>query len=419
MVLPIKCIAFVQLLTSTVTPVSYAFCNNNHVNVKTIHSRKRRCSHEAHASTAVTIDTALSRNSTSTEHSLHLVSLPPKDDSFSLPAESLIRNCWKWKDSVLGDGRDYFVPRPKTLKAFHSLFVGMEISIDVALTQDRHKSDEEKGFSLNKVTLKLPATDRGQRPEVTLKSELPRLNQTKSISYVVEECVALSNCARFEIILVLKETSKQQTNGTVMETNILSKATESAARLSVAYHLWRQTQNYKSKSNSLLQRSGLASWIDLPDAIDTSMNLATNNISIEQNMKITQLGKRLASMEGPLSISTHLSLIASGLAPRTNRPDRDVIFRPYSSRDAHILLQLKRTADVISIIGINETNRAGCRLKVLLDSALSAGKAARNEKIVPDIRRLKEFGSDGTPPVGLANAIAEVRTRSQLLCCSY
>ena len=415
MILMMKRIALVQLLTSAVITASYAFRNNNHVHVR-ITQESRRSSDQSLASTTnAFISGTASGNSTSTKHSLHLVSLPPKDDSFSLPAESLIRDCWKWKDSVLGDGRDYFVPRPKTLKAFHSLFVGMEISVDVDfhLDQGGHQSNEEVEFSLNTVVLKLPASDGKQSPrtEVKLKSEqLSKSNQSKSISYVVEECVALSNCARFEIILVLKETDQQQTNHEVMAKNIRSMVTESAARLSVSYHLWKQTQNYKSKSDSLLQRSGLASWMDLPDAINTEKNIANNGISIEQTMQVMQLGKRLASTEGPLSISTHLSLIASGLAPRTNRPDRDVIFRPYSSRDAHILLQLKRTADVISILGTNNTKRAGCRLKVLLDSALSAGKAARNEKIVPDIQQLKEFGSDGTPPIGMANAVAEVRS---------
>ena len=51
---------------------------------------------------------------------------------------------------------------------------------------------------------------------------------------------------------------------------------------------------------------------------------------------MNQLGERLTSMEGAYEISNHLCLIAvaGGLAPRPNRPDREVIFRPYSSRDA-------------------------------------------------------------------------------------
>mmetsp|Transcript_36456 Transcript_36456/g.59478 ORF Transcript_36456/g.59478 Transcript_36456/m.59478 type:complete len:227 (-) Transcript_36456:94-774(-) len=126
-------------------------------------------------------------------------------------------------------------------------------------------------------------------------------------------------------------------------------------------------------------------------------------------------------MEGAQSISTHLSLIAGGLAPRPNRPDRAVLFRPYSSRDAHILLQLKRTVEVVSALNTKENtdgqseetntkhNGGGGRgrIKTLLDGALTAGKAARNEDAVPEIKKLKEFGSDGTPPVALANIVAE------------
>ena len=83
-----------------------------------------------------------------------------------------------------------------------------------------------------------------------------------------------------------------------------------------------------------------------------------------------------------------------------------------------ILLQLKRTVEVVSVLDTNNdkssaddakrTSGQG-RIKTLLDCALSAGKAARNEYIVPEIIKLKEYGSDGTPPSALANTIARVR----------
>ena len=47
------------------------------------------------------------------------------------------------------------------------------------------------------------------------------------------------------------------------------------------------------------------------------------------------------------------------------------------------------------------------RIKTLIDTALRAGKAARNEKTVPEIIKLKEYGSDGTPPSALASLVAE------------
>ena len=38
---------------------------------------------------------------------------------------------------------------------------------------------------------------------------------------------------------------------------------------------------------------------------------------------------------------------------------------------------------------------------------MTAGKAARNEKTVPEIIKLKEYGSDGTPSSTLASMVAE------------
>ena len=56
----------------------------------------------------------------------------------------MVRRIWDFKDDVLGDGRDYFVPRPKTLQA---------------------------------------------------------LNQILRQQLQAKECVVLSNCARFDIFL--------------------------------------------------------------------------------------------------------------------------------------------------------------------------------------------------------------------------
>jgi len=75
-----------------------------------------------------------------------------------------------------------------------------------------------------------------------------------------------------------------------------------------------------------------------------------------------------------------------------------------------ILLQLKRTVEAISVIDQNATQKqtgGRGRIKILLDSALTAGKLARREDIVPEIIKLKEFGSDGTPPSVLASLVAE------------
>lgn len=76
-----------------------------------------------------------------------------------------------------------------------------------------------------------------------------------------------------------------------------------------------------------------------------------------------------------------------------------------------ILLQLKRTVEVISVINQKDATQKKTggqgRIKILLDNALTAGKLARREDIVPEIIKLKEYGSDGTPPSTLASLVAE------------
>jgi hypothetical protein len=83
------------------------------------------------------------------------------------------------------------------------------------------------------------------------------------------------------------------------------------------------------------------------------------------------------------------------------------------------MLQLKRTVEVITVLNTDDSSTlkgestkvdgARGQIKTLLKSALSAGKAARNERIVPQIKKLKEYGSDGTPPSALAKEVANVR----------
>jgi hypothetical protein len=56
-----------------------------------------------------------------------------------------------------------------------------------------------------------------------------------------------------------------------------------------------------------------------------------------------QIANHMTQIQGMEAVLYHLSLVAAGMADRPRRPDRDTIFRPFSSRDAHVLLQLKRT----------------------------------------------------------------------------
>ena len=287
-------------------------------------------------------------------HSIHLVSLPSRNDRF-VSGESLVRECWRWKDAKLGDGRDFFVPRPRALKAFHDLFVGMELSV-------ASEGDQ--------VELQMDLPPRGHEG-VRVRLPLHRGSEESSMSdgcqYSIEECVALSNCARLDVILVLRGNGSNET-------------AQMAARYAVAYNLQQQVSSRRSNSESLLEKTGIASWLDFPGAVQQTTSGGSNE---ERTTEVNQLADRLTGSHETESISRHLCLIAAGLAPRPSRPGREVIFRPYSSRDAHVLLQLKRTVEVVSV---DSNGFPKGRVKTLLDGALRAGKAARNEDAVPEIR---------------------------------
>lgn len=267
------------------------------------------------------------------KHTLHLLSLPPTDDAFTKPGEFLVRECWKWKDSALGDGRDYFIPRPRALKAFQALFVGMIIDvaaldgiIDLTLTLPLPLTEEKQ----SDLRLRLPLENYSAGASMHDSMLISSAQHSLSERFTIEECVVLSNCARLDVLLVLNNI--QRPINLDSSANNRTEITAIAARYAVAYNLNQQIHARRSKGTTLLERTGLSSWLDLPGVIDTST--ATSSITQDQSTYVNQLGQRLISIEGPQAISTHLCLVACGLAPRTNRPDREVIFRPYSSRDA-------------------------------------------------------------------------------------
>ena len=280
---------------------------------------------------------AAKTNTHQSKHTLHLLSLPPTDDAFTKQGEFLVRECWKWKDSVLGDGRDYFIPRPRALKAFHSLFVGMIIDVTA-----------HAGIVTATLTLPFLLTEGGQS-EIRLRLPL-ELHSTNFASthdssfqssadlsfserFAIDECVVLSNCARLDVLLVLINMPNDDNLVGVSTMHNITEIADIAARYAMAYNLHQQINSRRSKGTTLLERTGLSSWLDLPGVIETTTT-TTSPITQKQFTEINQLGQRLISIDGPHAISTHLCLVACGLAPRTNRPDREVVFRPYSSRDA-------------------------------------------------------------------------------------
>jgi hypothetical protein len=122
----------------------------------------------------------------------------------------------------------------------------------------------------------------------------------------------------------------------------------------------------------------LTQSMDIPDRV-----LRSDPPPFDPTSESKELEHHWEVKEGYENIALHLCLVAAGLASRPRRPDREVVFRPFSSRDAHIILQLKRTKDAARG---KETNK-------LLECALRAGKAARNPDVVPELKLLRDYGT--------------------------
>ena len=248
---------------------------------------------------------------------------------FSLlwPQENLffsksVKDVWRWKDAVLGDGRDFFVPKPKTLSALNRYLV------------------------------------------------------TQSPISLLSECCVLSNCARFEIIVLTENPDP------------------TSIQISISQSLANQIQAYQDRPFAILQDQ--LSRFDTASLIDFNAPVCRDEVAVKDIVSHWNL------ISGEESVCRHLCLVAAGMAPRPSRPDRPVPFRPFSSRDAHILLQLKRTRQLCT----------GGRLGLILDAALSAGKACRTIEKVPELLPLKHYGTGDSkynmePPIALVQAATE------------
>lgn len=260
------------------------------------------------------------------DYSVHLYSLKWSSLEDETGFSKIVRDTWRWKDEVLGDGRDFFVPRPKTLRALQEYILQNSVELG------------ESGRFV--------------------------------------ECVLLSNCARFEIILLTRDKE-----GTL----------ESLAEGFVA-----QVKSFQNLSFKQLQLS-----------FDRSGN-------IDRLAKIEEADRRLVTelaedrhwihLEGTEKVCRHLCMIAAGMADRPSRPGRPVPFQPFSSRDAHVLLQLKRTL---------ENTRSAPRIALLLRYALLAGKTVRNPDKIEELQTLRQYGTgntkyDSTPPPHVLEEVTQV-----------
>lgn len=290
----------------------------------------------AHFQSSYYVVTSDDERLSSGAESMHLVSLPPLSDY----SPKIIKDVWKWKDIVLGDGRDYFVPRPKALKALSDIIVG-----------------------------------------------------TSYGGFVVRECAILSNCARMDMLLSV---SGDESNCIVSKNCTEDSCSSSSVKKIVSTCIISQLKSFQSqRSHRSTFVENLSSFLDLPGMVNEQVTLQP---SCDKN----ELESLFAHTSKERDIIRHFCLVAAGLAPRASRPNREVVFRPFSSRDAHIMLQLKRTAEI--------ANRYP-RVKIVLDSALSAGKAARNPEKCPELLKLKQYGGEGKysqqAPLALSKEVAD------------
>jgi hypothetical protein len=256
------------------------------------------------------------------ESLIFLLSLqyPVSDKDPSLFSKTA-KDVWRWKDAVLGDGRDFFLPKPKTLNA------------------------------LNKYLRSDP---------------------------IIQECVVLSNCARLEVLIVADRDPTTH----------------------VSELLWKQVQAHNTPRRH--QRFGWQRTLsfDRSDLVDPQAARWETDPS-----HVAELQTYWHCEHGLANVTRHCAAVAAGLAPRPRRPDRSVVFAPFSSRDAHILLQLKRTLELA---------RTDCpTLAGILCAALTAGKAARNPRKVPALEELRPYGTgnskyDRTAPREVTERVATV-----------
>jgi len=261
-----------------------------------------------------------------------------------------VRRLWEWKDTTLGDGRDFFVPKPKTLMALQQYLL----------------------------------------------KNIPSLM----------ECSIISNCARLEVLCSCSCIPSPTTdNGELAKADGNQKQLL-AHGLSNCFITQTDHQKILSKNRNIWAKF----LTQFPVNVDNPKSILTMEPPVIDPLKpISYYDSWWNVTMGSEAILTHICQVAAGMASRPRRPSRPVIFRPFSSRDAHILLQLKRTRENISIRPYECTSKSiitesesecGMQqqqnrkiLPLVLDYALRAGKAARNPNIVPEILELREFTS--------------------------
>lgn len=236
---------------------------------------------------------------------------------------------WRWKDAVLGDGQDMFIPKPATTRKMSQLVVHLGAG-------------------------------------------------------AISEAVVVSNCKRMEVLVACEATFEESELA-----NVISNL------------LCFQTSAWNARSADTGMES-LTAFLDKPDVLVwPDANSDSFCLNMFESRRIFELLKVLSGTE---AVTRYLSLVAAGLPV-----ERELkTFAPFSSRDAHILLQLKRILDATSQQG---SGPPPCRyrLGIVMRSVLAAGKAARDTTIVPELEssRPSKFPSLRTAEANARVALAK------------
>ena len=271
----------------------------------------------------------------------------------------------QWKYYILGDGGVYFDQRPKTL------------------------------ISLNQCLL-----------EYIMKELLYGIENTNNIVIDNMECAVISTCKRFEI-LITYESRKNMTDMIDIKNEIKSI---------IASFLMKQIQSKRKRLKVLSYLPFTTIPWDKPSRIKSFVlnqyGYNYENRRLDDTLK-SNIENEIIIINGTSQVAERLILLASGLLDRP-------IFRPFSSRDAHIMSQIKGTSEASQRYSLpnaidmkNHTitsmtwNKNTKYTKLLFDCALQGGKASRSPKVVPilDELRSKSIGADG--PLDLSIKAAE------------
>ena len=239
---------------------------------------------------------------------------------------------WRWKESVLGDGQDFFVPKPLTTHRLASVIV-------------REGSERSCG---------------------------------------IEEAVVLGNCAR---LMVLVTTIRPQCSKEVAN--------------SVAVTLLGQVSSWQDRGGEGGNEAMLSAF-DRPEVVSlVAPNEASDGI-LQSAARRLMREERSMIWSGAQEVTRECCLVAVGLSSG-GRGIRSQ-FDPFSSRDAHVQLQLKRSFEACrdrvplpvdreaGLLFCHTSTTPPCRAKLglVLRAALRTGKLARDPSSTTAINTLKK-----------------------------